>query len=49
MLEHSLINIKKKLIYCVLKNYHYYILDVQKKKGLKKTLEDHAGANISEQ
>lgn len=37
----SLTNRKKKNV--------YWILDVQKRKGLKKTLEDLAGVNISEQ
>lgn len=49
MSEHIFMNIFLNFIYCILTNCYYYILDVQKKKGLKKTLEDHAGANISEQ
>lgn len=48
MLQHSFIIFFKIFIFYIDKLY-YYILDVQKKKGLKKTLADHAGANISEQ
>lgn len=50
MLEHNFMNrYFLKFIYCILTNYYYYILGVQKKKGLKKMREDHAGASISEQ